>query len=214
LRDGLTGLLNRRALSIKLSELHSLCQRYGNAYSVILLDIDHFKLLNDSQGHLHGDAVLKIIAEALEGRVRISDSVYRYGGEEFLVALPETDGEETSLVAERIREKISSLEIAHPDSPTAAFVTASLGYTDVHSRHAASLETWERVVERADRALYAAKHRGRNCIVGWDEVEWRPVFYPTRFGVARAACMTTIKNACSQLRSNLRIDHRCAFSDD
>lgn len=169
LSDGLTGLLNRRAMSEKLSELHSLCQRYGNEYSVILLDIDHFKLLNDSQGHLQGDAVLKTIATALQDSIRISDSVYRYGGEEFLVALPETEGEDAALAAERIRENVTAQQVPHPESPTSDFVTISLGYTDVRSRQCALLETWERVVDRADRALYKAKKSGRNCIVGWTE---------------------------------------------
>ena len=169
--DGLTGLLNRRAMAAKLSELHSLCQRYGNWYSVILLDIDHFKLLHDNLGHLKGDEILEQIAASLEDSVRISDSVYRYGGEEFLAVLPETAGADTELVAERIRTKIAALKIPHPGSPSAEFVTVSLGYTHVSSRQAAFLGTWEQIVERADRALYLAKENGRNCVVEWSESE-------------------------------------------
>ena len=146
LRDGLTGLLNRRAMASKLGELHSLCQRYGNWYSVILLDIDHFKLFNDSQGHLQGDAVLEQVGSALEDSVRISDSIYRYGGEEFLAALPETNGKDTLLVAERIRSRIAALRIPHPQSPTSHFLTISLGFTQVSSRQSAYLGTWENVV--------------------------------------------------------------------
>lgn len=167
LRDGLTGLLNRRAMASKLDELHSLCQRYGNGYSVILLDIDHFKLFNDSQGHLRGDSILKQVGEALEDSVRISDSIYRYGGEEFLAALPETDGNDTMFVGERIRNRIAELKIPHPESPTAEYLTVSLGSAQLSSRESALMGTWENVVERADRALYRAKQQGRNRTVEW-----------------------------------------------
>ncbi len=162
LRDGLTGLLNRRAMAAKLGELHSLSQRYGNEYSVILLDIDHFKLFNDSQGHLQGDSVLEQVGAALQESIRISDSVYRYGGEEFLAALPETDGEKAKRVAERIRSSIAALKIPHPESPTNGFLTVSLGVTHVASPESAVEGIWEDVVERADRALYRAKQEGRN----------------------------------------------------
>jgi diguanylate cyclase (GGDEF)-like protein len=171
LRDGLTGLLNHRAMITKLGELHSLCQRYGNWYSVILLDIDHFKLFNDSQGHLQGDATLKEVAAALEDGVRISDSIYRYGGEEFLAALPETSGDEALLVANRIRSKIAALKIPHPASPTNEFLTVSIGYTHVCSRQSAFLGTWQHSVERADNALYSAKQNVRNRVVEWTESE-------------------------------------------
>jgi diguanylate cyclase (GGDEF)-like protein len=165
LRDGLTGLLNRRAMAAKLGELHSLCQRYGNEYSVILLDIDHFKLFNDSQGHLQGDSALEQVAGALEDSIRVSDSVYRYGGEEFLAALPETDGKSAMQVAERIRDRIAALKIPHTESPTADFLTVSLGLTHLASRESAAQGSWEDVVERADRALYRAKRNGRNRTV-------------------------------------------------
>jgi len=165
LRDGLTRLLNRRAMAAKLGELHSLCQRYGNQYSLILLDIDHFKLFNDSQGHLQGDSALEQVAAALEDNIRISDSVYRYGGEEFLVALPETDGANAMQVAERIRSGIAALEIPHPECPTARFLTVSLGLTNLASRQSALEGSWEDVVERADSALYRAKKGGRNRTV-------------------------------------------------
>ncbi len=171
LRDSLTGLLNRRAMAAKLGELHSLYQRYGNPYSVILLDIDHFKLLNDTRGHLWGDAVLEQISAALAESVRVSDSIYRYGGEEFLAALPETTGEDAKLVAERIRTKIVELQIPHPQSETADVVTVSLGFAQVHSGEVASKGTWEQLVERADRALYRAKQTGRNRVVQDSETE-------------------------------------------
>jgi len=171
LRDELTGLLNRRAMASKLDELHTLCQRYGNGYSVTLLDIDHFKLFNDSQGPLQGDSILEQVGAVLENSVRGSDTIHRYGGEEFLAVLPETDAEETARAAERICSKITELKIPHPESPTADFLTVSLGFTDLSSRESALLGTWGSVVERADRALYRAKHEGRNHAVQWDESE-------------------------------------------
>ncbi len=85
--------------------------------------------------------------------------------------LRETAGADTELVADRIRTKIAALKIPHPGSPSAEFVTVSLGYTHVSSRQAAFLGTWEQIVERADRALYLAKENGRNCVVGWSESE-------------------------------------------
>ena len=145
--------------------------RSGNWYSVILLDIDHFKLFNDSQGHLKGDAILIDIGAALEDSVRISDSIYRYGGEEFLAALPETSGEDAMLVANRIRDKIAPLKIPHPESPTNEFVTVSIGYTQDSSRQTTFLGTWQHVVDRADRALYSAKQNGEDRVEEWTETE-------------------------------------------
>ncbi len=167
--DGLTGLLNRRAMSTRLAELHSLCERHGNPYSVILMDIDHFKLLNDSQGHLQGDAILEAVASTLKCSVRVADSVFRYGGEEFLVTLPETGPNDAELVAQRIRARIEALELPHPQSPTAGCVTLSLGTAFVDAETISELGRWEDLVERADQALYRAKQSGRNCVVGWNE---------------------------------------------
>ena len=167
--DGLTGLLNRRAMSTRMAELHSLCERHGNPYSVILMDIDHFKLFNDSQGHLQGDAILETIANTLERSVRVADSVFRYGGEEFLVTLPETSATEAELVAERIRQNVEALGLPHPASPTADHVTLSLGVASIDAEEIADIGRWEDLVERADRALYRAKESGRNRVVGWKE---------------------------------------------
>ncbi|HPG24063.1 MAG TPA: GGDEF domain-containing protein [Myxococcota bacterium] len=168
-RDGLTGLLNRRAMTQKLGELHALAQRYGNCYAVILIDVDYFKLYNDTQGHLAGDSTLKLVANVLDDSVRISDSVYRYGGEEFLILLPESDGESARLVSERVQKKLASREIPHPESPISEFVTLSVGLAEVATRECAREQSWERTVERADRALYRAKQQGRNRIVGPEE---------------------------------------------
>lgn len=168
-KDSLTGLLNRRAMTGKLEELHELSRRYGSRYSVIIADIDHFKLYNDTQGHVAGDAALKAVAEVLEEGIRISDSVYRYGGEEFLIALPESDTRSAVLAAERIRGKLATRAIPHPGSPVGDVVTLSLGVAESTNAETARAESWECVVERADQALYRAKQGGRDCVVESNE---------------------------------------------
>ncbi len=167
--DALTGLLNRRAMGEKLDEIHHLSRRYGNPYSVLLLDIDHFKDYNDTLGHVAGDQALIGVANLLRDAVRSCDFVYRYGGEEFLILMPETDDESVETVAERIRASTEALEISHPNSSTGPFVTISVGHTSAGGPGAPTRETWNEVVEAADRALYAAKARGRNCAVGSNE---------------------------------------------
>lgn len=169
--DSLTGLLNRRAMTAKLEELDALSRRYGNAYSVILADIDHFKLFNDTQGHMAGDAALEAVAVVLTDAVRESDSVYRYGGEEFLVALPESDAQSAALVAERIRGKLATRAIPHPESPLGGTLTLSLGVAESTQLESAHRESWEGVVERADQALYRAKQSGRDRVVRADEMD-------------------------------------------
>ena len=170
-QDSLTGLLNRRAMSEKIEELHATASRYGNVYAVIILDIDHFKLYNDTQGHPAGDEAIRNISSTLRDAIRAADSVYRYGGEEFLILLPETDAEGALLVTERVRSAVATRAIPHPASPTAAHVTVSLGCTDVAAHETAETLTWEGVVERADHALYRAKQGGRNRAAVWTASE-------------------------------------------
>lgn len=166
IRDGLTGLLNRRAMSDKIEDLHGLCRRYGNPFSVILLDIDHFKNYNDALGHIQGDQALREIAILIEESVRTADSVYRYGGEEFLIALPETDQDAVRTVANRVREAIEAHAIPHPDSSTGPHLTISLGHTSVTRHTVARFAEWSEIVEEADQALYRAKQGGRNRVEG------------------------------------------------
>ena len=170
-QDSLTGLLNRRAMSERIEELHSLARRYGNTYAVIILDIDHFKLYNDTQGHPAGDEVIRSIASTIRDAIRSADSVYRYGGEEFLILLPETNVEGARLVTDRVRDAVTTRAIPHPASPTAAYVSVSLGCTDVAADGTAEALTWEGVVERADHALYRAKQGGRNRAAVWTAAE-------------------------------------------
>jgi diguanylate cyclase (GGDEF)-like protein len=166
-QDSLTGLLNRRAMAERIEELHAIARRHGHPYSVILLDIDHFKLYNDTQGHPAGDGVLRRIGHCFRDAIRASDSVYRYGGEEFLILLPETDARGANLVTERIRASVASRSISHPASPTARHVTVSLGFTDVSTRETAHAIAWQDVVQRADHALYRSKQAGRNRATLW-----------------------------------------------
>ena len=113
--DALTGLLNRRALEENLKIEQQRAQRYGKAFSLLLLDIDHFKKVNDTYGHTAGDAVLKTLALILQQQTRDIDSVARYGGEEFVIVLPETDEPGARVVAERIRKAIADTPFALPD---------------------------------------------------------------------------------------------------
>jgi diguanylate cyclase (GGDEF)-like protein len=167
--DSLTRIGNRRAMEERLAEIHALASRYGNEYSAILIDIDHFKLFNDTQGHLEGDRVIRNVASVLREAVRTVDSVYRYGGEEFVILLPETDAQGAALVTERVRIALEQRAIPHPSSPTAPHVTVSLGYTEVTTPEMAKQFSWQDILRRADEALYAAKQSGRNRACAWSD---------------------------------------------
>ncbi|MFK7896904.1 MAG: diguanylate cyclase [Myxococcota bacterium] len=170
LSDSLTNLPNRRAMELKFEEVHSLAQRHGTPYAVILCDIDYFKAFNDTLGHLAGDGAIKIVADTLADAIRISDTPFRYGGEEFLVLLPHSDAKSARLVAERIREMLAEHRISHPQSDVSPYVTISLGYTEVADAETALSTPWASVVERADRALYHAKESGRDRAVDFEDI--------------------------------------------
>ena len=164
IHDSLTGLLNRRSLDDRLGELHALTRRYRNPYSVLMADIDHFKAYNDSQGHIAGDEALVALSRLLEKAVRESDSVFRYGGEEFLITMPETDAEGARLVGERIQSLLAERAIPHVSSETAPWLTVSIGIVTIDHSNVRSFDEWTDVVEAADRCLYRAKETGRNRI--------------------------------------------------
>jgi diguanylate cyclase (GGDEF)-like protein len=153
--DPLTKLANRTKLGCELPKELDRWRRYQRPVSVILLDIDHFKQVNDVHGHLMGDRVLVAIADVLRRLVRASDCVGRWGGEEFLVVCPETDLDQTAALAERIRAAISAASF-----PTGQPHSVSLGVAC--SR--AEAETADSLLHRADLALYAAKGSGRNRV--------------------------------------------------
>ena len=151
-RDCLTGLLNRRRLDSDMSEVG---RRGPRPTAVLMVDVDHFKTVNDTHGHSVGDLVLSEVATVLSASVRSGDVAYRYGGEEFCVLLPDTSDAEAELVAERIRDNISRHRIdVGTTSPLS--VTASVGVATGPSQHI------DATFERADRALYLAKASGRN----------------------------------------------------
>lgn len=156
--DPLTGLKNRRAFFDMARLVHDAAMRYGHRYSVIMVDLDHFKKINDTHGHSVGDRALKAIAETLCGIVRAADVAGRIGGEEFAVVLPETSGQNVVTLAERLRVRISAITV--PSGKGALSVTVSIGIADSADGDASV----EDVMTRADAALYRAKAEGRNRV--------------------------------------------------
>jgi diguanylate cyclase len=153
--DPLTSLPNRRVFDRELRRRFAEWRRHGTLFSILLVDIDHFKRFNDRYGHLLGDEVLQEVARVMQATMRESDMVTRYGGEEFAVLLPATGAAEASRAAERIRSAVERATVRH-DGRTLC-VTVSCGVA-----HATTEDTAETLIERADGALYASKHAGRN----------------------------------------------------
>ncbi len=156
--DGLTGLYNRRAFVTAMHGELARGERTGSPTSLLLIDLDHFKSINDTHGHGVGDTVLATVGKALRGRARVFDLVARWGGEEFVVALPSTDAAGALSAAERLRGAIESLEITNTDGQRIP-ISGSIGL----AQHDGS-EPLEALVDRADRAMYAAKVGGRNRV--------------------------------------------------
>ena len=157
-QDFLTGLLNRRETFRRLDEELQRSRRLATPFSVLLLDLDHFKQVNDVHGHSAGDLVLQAVAAALRQGVRPYDLCCRYGGEEFLVILPETALEDAAGIAERLRRDIENLKITAAKE-TALQITASFGAAALLGH-----ETIDQLIARADEAMYTAKSSGRNRV--------------------------------------------------
>ncbi|MEF8833898.1 MAG: GGDEF domain-containing protein, partial [Halofilum sp. (in: g-proteobacteria)] len=153
--DWLTGLLNRRVFDERLDALYSTARRYRRPLSVIFMDIDHFKAVNDFHGHTAVDDALKRGAALLEERVRDADTVCRWGGEEFAMLLPETAAVEAAELAESMREHIKSVAFSDIGG-----ITASFGVAELREG-----QTRDAFIGEADRALYRAKSEGRDCVV-------------------------------------------------
>jgi len=155
--DALTGCLNRHVIVSTVKEQIAFCRRKHIQTSVLILDLDHFKAINDEFGHLSGDVVLKRVAACITSVVRDNDKVGRYGGEEFVVILPASNVAKGAQVAERIRESVAALQWREVAGDLD--VSVSCGVTEV-----LPTDTVESVVARADAALYEAKHKGRNRV--------------------------------------------------
>lgn len=157
--DPLTGLYNRNTLEQRLTDEVSRATRYNHTFSTFMLDIDHFKEVNDTYGHQTGDTVLCSIASLLEGAVRNSDYIARYGGEEFIVILPETTITKAEELAERLRNQVEAYSIPIGDDKQLN-LTISIGIA-TFPEHG---QSWQALVEAADVAMYTAKREGRNKV--------------------------------------------------
>ncbi|MCY1081158.1 diguanylate cyclase [Archangium lansingense] len=162
--DALTGLYNRRYFEERLTEEFVRSTRYRSPLSLVMMDIDHFKKLNDTYGHPFGDEVLRKVAQTIKGKLREVDFVARYGGEEMIALLPETGPKEALGACERVREAIASIQLEHraqDGTRQQVRCTASLGVASVPSK---TLPVVEELLRVADTCLYEAKAAGRNCV--------------------------------------------------
>jgi len=159
-RDPLTNCLNRRSFFEQFDAQWNSAKRYGHPLSAVMVDVDHFKSVNDSHGHSTGDQVLQKVAETLQYAARNTDIVARYGGEEFALLLPNTELPEAAVVAERIRQALAAMKFPQLS------ITASLGVSAL-SQNAASPQD---LLDQADKSLYFAKRNGRNQVVCFDQI--------------------------------------------
>ncbi len=159
--DALTGLFNRRYLKETLQYYFALARRGGRPIALAMLDVDHFKLYNDTHGHPAGDEVLKGVAETMRERVRSTDIPCRYGGEEFAILFPDTDVREAYNVAEFLRQKLEDRPFPNEETQPGGALTVSIGVAGLDP----DLRDPVELIQRADAALYRAKAQGRNCTV-------------------------------------------------
>jgi diguanylate cyclase (GGDEF)-like protein len=165
--DSLTGLPNRRYLEERLAEELNRSKRYDFPMSFLMIDIDDFKAYNDKNGHQAGDVALQITAHCLKGALRAADVASRYGGEEFCILLPQTAVAEAGVIADRIRQRVSTTEFPHGKAQPLGHVTISIGV----STFTKNIETSENIIAAADRALYQAKSMGKDRIEFYGERE-------------------------------------------
>ncbi|QGZ38753.1 PAS domain S-box-containing protein/diguanylate cyclase (GGDEF)-like protein [Pseudoduganella flava] len=160
--DPLTKIANRRHFDSFLEKEWQRALRTGAPLSLVVLDVDHFKLYNDTLGHAGGDVCLRQVAQAIGTHaLRVTDLAARYGGEEFVLLFAETDLDAAANLAESIRAHIEELRLPHPKSPTSAWITVSIGVATMHPTQLDNIET---LFVAADRAMYAAKEGGRNQV--------------------------------------------------
>lgn len=159
MKDGLTGIYNRRYFEGRIKEEFDRNKRYGQSFSLCMFDLDHFKRVNDTCGHLYGDSVLQSVAEIITAAIRTSDILVRYGGEEFCLMLPETGLENAAATAERCRAAIQGYAFMYQNERLR--ITISLGVAELTDK----VVSPESLIEKADQALYEAKRAGRNRVV-------------------------------------------------
>jgi diguanylate cyclase (GGDEF)-like protein/PAS domain S-box-containing protein len=156
--DSLTGLYNRRYFFGIVNSILAESVRYGHPAAILLLDLDHFKQINDAYGHMKGDQALRHLANGIRSLTRAADVIARFGGDEFVILLPQTDEAQAVHMAERLHRYLSENPVRNTD--VTFFITLSIGVSSIPAQHkAVSIET---LLEQADRALYQAKQQGRN----------------------------------------------------
>jgi diguanylate cyclase (GGDEF)-like protein len=159
--DALTGLGNRLRLNEDLAQLAARIERYGGTAGLLIMDLDRFKRLNDSRGHIAGDAALRGVADALRKTSRVGDGLYRYGGEEFLIVLHDADQAVLESAGQRFVSAVERAGIPHPDNAPYGVLTASAGAVELSQANCIDVDT---ALHAADEALYKAKENGRNRI--------------------------------------------------
>lgn len=157
--DALTGLHNRYWLDNALKRLYRRCTMEGTAFSIIMIDIDHFKKFNDQYGHLYGDRVLYSISQTMMNNLRPSEIIARYGGDEFIILLPDLDIRQAREVAERIHIAVLNSSPVLYDGVEISYQSVSVGVAELKLG-----QTLEKLMSDADKALYRAKDKGRNCV--------------------------------------------------
>ncbi|HBR50320.1 MAG TPA: hypothetical protein DEA71_09570, partial [Nitrospira sp.] len=163
-RDPLTGCLNRRAFYALFEEAFAAGRRQGSELCCLMVDIDEFKRVNDEFGHAVGDQAIQAVADCLQSGVRLTDMVGRYGGEEFCLMFPRTTLSEATVLAERLRARVVAEAGSRVRMASGMTLTASIGVSSSVFGARAPLE----LIDQADRALYAAKENGRNCVMAMD----------------------------------------------
>jgi len=163
MEDALLGIGNRRAMEVDMEHTHSLATRHQRSYVVVLLDVDHFKSYNDHYGHMAGDNALQQVTAVIRSSIRKSDRLYRYGGEEFLLLLPDTAAGGARTLTKRLVDKLHAAALEHVMS-SYNVVTISAGLAEYRQDAASRTENWQDIVRKADQALYQAKENGRNRV--------------------------------------------------